>query len=165
MKAKKPTARPAPAKGVGILPFKTILASTDFSDASLEGVRHAAGLAQRFGARLILLHALEPPLQPAELGYTPIEFPNLEETLTREAKERLIELKGKLGFENAETIVHIGPAFQVIVSTAEQTGADLIVISTHGYTGLKHVLIGSTAERVVRHATCPVLALRAGQIK
>ena len=78
----------------------------------------------------------------------------LEHTIKEQALDRyLVE----------RTVVDYGRSFQLIVDSARMLKVDLIIISTHGYTGLKHVLLGSTTERVVRHAPCPVLVVREGE--
>ena len=115
-------------------------------------------LAKQFGAKVTLLHAIEPLPYPADLTYVPMGegFPikPLEEELNELAKKMIEPQHLK------EVIVRVGSAFEVITNVARDCKADLIVITTHGHTGLKHVFMGSTAERVVRHAPCPVFVVR-----
>jgi universal stress protein A len=142
--------------------IKTILVPTDFSSESKKALRYAVSFAEQFGARLILLHVVEQPIYPAELGYTPVEFPQLHDALTGEVKARLkavVDEDLQVSIE-IEPVVQMGQVFQTIDGLAKAREVDLIIISTHGYTGLKHVLLGSTAEKVIRYAPCPVLVVR-----
>jgi universal stress protein A len=142
--------------------IKTILVPTDFSSESKKALRYAVSFAEQFGAGIILLHVLEQPIYPAELGYTPVEFPKLQDSLTSELKARLkaiVDEDLQLSFD-VESVVQMGQVFQTIDGVAKEKNVDLIIIATHGYTGLKHALLGSTAEKVVRYAPCPVLVVR-----
>ena len=142
----------------GILKLKSILVPIDFSKISQKALEYAVPLARQFGAKITLLHAIEPQPYPADLTYVPMgkNFPTkpLEEALN-ELAERTIEPRFL-----KDVIVRVGTAFEVITNVAWDCEADLIVITTHGHTGLKHVFMGSTAERVVRHAPCPVFVVR-----
>jgi universal stress protein A len=141
-----------------ILKLKSILVPIDFSKTSQTALEYAVPLAEQFGAKVTLLHAIEPLPYPANLTYLPMGegFPikPLEEKLNKLAKKTIKPQHLK------EVIVQVGTAFEVITNVARDRKADLIVITTHGHTGLKHVFMGSTAERVVRHAPCPVLVVR-----
>ncbi len=151
----------AKARPPGAIKLKTILVPLDLSDESKKALRYAAAFAREFGGKLLLAHVVEPPLYPAELGYTPIEYPRLEGALSESAARKLEQIRrGIAGSTPAEAVVLIGPAFHSISRLAQERKADLIVVTTHGYTGLKHVLLGSTAEKIVRHAPCPVLVVR-----
>jgi len=140
--------------------FKSILVPLDFSTASKGALRCAAELAARFKAQLTLLHVVVPVATP-DFAYYPLMMEN--DKVVAAAKRELDEVAAKAGLDRAlvaKTLVRTGVAFNEIVGAAESLKADLIVISTHGYTGFKHVLLGSTTERVVRHAKCPVLVVR-----
>jgi len=139
-----------------------ILVPLDFSIHSQRALQHAVLFAQQFDATLTLLHVVEPVVYPAEFGYAPVAIDTLNRSSVTTAQERLVEfIDKKVPAEvRSEMLVKAGSAFDEITRTAREIGADLIIVSTHGYTGLKHVLLGSTAERVVRHAPCPVLVLR-----
>ncbi|MES2569392.1 MAG: universal stress protein [Verrucomicrobiota bacterium] len=141
-----------------LLKLKKILVPLDFSTSSEKALRYAVPFAKQFGARVVLLHAIEPLPYPTDFTYVPMgEIIPIEP-----AQKHLADLGRKL-VEPAlldSTLVHIGIAFELIVDFARKLEVDLIVITTHGYTGFKHVLLGSTAERVVRHAPCPVLVVR-----
>ena len=142
--------------------LKSSLVPTDFSSSARKALHYALSFAEQFGATIILLHVVEPAVYPTELGYIPIEIDALHKTMNVSARERL----AKLATEQVpppfrvSTLVRVGTPYNEIATAAKELGVDLIVIATHGYTGLKHVLLGSTAERVVRHAPCPVLTVR-----
>jgi nucleotide-binding universal stress UspA family protein len=147
------------------MPFaKHILCGTDFSEPSEHAVRTAASLAKLLGARVTIVHVLDPHTMSA-----PIPLP--ESATLGEAQKRMEETaSGKLGDVRSRLLGGIttvdtrvvldASAAHAVTHTAEQIGADLIVVGTHGRTGLAHLLIGSVAERVVRHAHCPVLTVR-----
>lgn len=141
-----------------------ILVPTDFSQASELAVDAAAVLARRLGVKLTLVHVHDPSaLRPATMGWTKSVEDGIETEVERAIESSFRKLVDERleGVEVADTVVlHDSSAAHAICSYAEKLGVDLIVIGTHGRTGLKHLLIGSVAERVVRHATCPVLTLR-----
>lgn len=142
-----------------------VLVPTDFSQASLLAVEAAALIAKQFSAKLSVVHVHDPDglRPPAQMAWNPQRLDDLETEIQALIQTHMKELlAGALAnVENVESDVleHEAPA-KAICDYAEKVGADLIVISTHGRTGLKHLLIGSVAERVVRHATVPVLTLR-----
>ncbi len=157
----------APEHKLSSVRLKRILVPLDFSEQSKEALRYARPFAEEFEARVILLHVVETPFYPVEVGYTPVEMPWLEENLINEARTRL-EVVAEKELQAAfpvETIVRTGKPYQVINDVARELEADLVVLSTHGYTGFKHVLLGSTAERVIRHAHCPVMVVRRPEAK
>ena len=142
------------------LKLKTIVVPIDFSRPSNDALRYAIRLADQFGAVLRLVHVVEPAPFLNDL-------PNV--ALIRSDAEIANAAKVKLQAIAQDDIdelipvypeVRIGKPYQEIVAAAKVGDADLIVIATHGYTGLKHALLGSTTERVVRHAHCPVLVVR-----
>jgi nucleotide-binding universal stress UspA family protein len=136
--------------------FKTILVTTDFSANSAVAVRPAIEIACRFEGRLVLVHALEGASAEAQ-----VVAEELAE-LAAMAREQLQDFGTKeIGTQAPWTAeVVFGPAYLAITDAAERLGADLIVVATHGRTGLLHLLLGSVAERVARMATCPVLTVR-----
>lgn len=141
-------------------PVRRILIPVDLSEPSRKALRYAFGLAKQFGAKLILLYAVEPVATP-DFEYHPL----VKETgkVKAAAAERLKRLCAEEKINSSwieRMIVREGVAHGEITEAARDLKADLIVIATHGYTGLKHVLLGSTTDRVVRHATCPVLVVR-----
>jgi nucleotide-binding universal stress UspA family protein len=152
------------AGGNGKLPaasitFRKILVPIDFSDCSMKGVAYARTLARQFHSKLILLNSVAIQYWITNDEYTRYDLPLLTQQSEKIAREQMRDLVQKLQKEELEvsSAVEIGHAGQQICAAAEQDRIDLIVTSTHGTTGLKHVLLGSTAEYVVRHATRPVL--------
>ena len=145
-------------------PFRLnkILVPVDFSDFSTKALNYARAFAGQFGARIVLLHVVEPAVYPESSMLVATALDDLNNDLLRSAQKRLAELnKGSIGDRvPSELMVRLGRAYAEIAAAANELDVDLIILATHGYTGLKHVLLGSTAERVVRHAPCPVLTLR-----
>lgn len=137
--------------------FRTLVVTTDFSANSAVAMQPALAIAERFGARLVLLHVLEAPsTDPSHPGKA------LLRELAAMAHEQLEEFGGReIGGRVPWTPeVASGPAAQTIIDAALRHEADLIVVATHGRTGVLHLLMGSVAERVVRTAACPVLTVR-----
>ncbi len=139
-----------------MLPIKTILHPTDFSDASAHALKMAAMLAKDYSARLILLHAIEPPIYYGELGVS-FSAPNSHRETIQERVNALTEPFAPL---HAESLVLDGVAAPEILRIATERHADLIVLGSHGRTGIGRVLMGSVAEEVARKAPCPVLIVR-----
>ena len=144
-----------------------ILVPVDFSPHAERAFRYATTLAHRFGATLALLHVVEDPFVTGAWSselYLP-NIPELLENLIGAAERQLATLKesaAALGV-TTETAVITGRPAHEIVDHAKGGGFDLIVMGTHGRTGLAHVVMGSVAERVVRKAPCPVLTMQAGE--
>jgi len=142
-----------------MISLKRILVPTDFSDYSKQAIAYACELARRFAAELQLLHVATPPALPMPyVGTVSDQTFHPEET----AKKALEELDDP-EFDQVsriDRVVRVGTPFVEIVRYAKENDIDLIVMGTHGRTGLVHALIGSVAERVVRKAPCPVLTVR-----
>jgi nucleotide-binding universal stress UspA family protein len=153
---------PTVAPRVPALQLERILVPLDFSAHAMRALRYAAAFARQFGASLSLLHVMEPVVYPADFGYAPLPPSDLEETFQRDARERLEALAAEQTAAGiaAQALLRVGKPYAEIAAAAREIPADLIVITTHGYAGLTHVLLGSTAERVVRHAPCPVFVVR-----
>lgn len=142
--------------------FKRIVCAVDFSDSSDHAQRYAIGLAEVFGAELRLVHVVEIPYMPT---YSLAGVPNLVlpveqfEEAARKHMEQAVEacraVHGK-----TEGAVRTGTPFVEVINYAREIEADLIVVGTHGRTGLSHMLIGSVAEKIVRKAPCPVLSVK-----
>ncbi len=142
------------------LPWRRILVPLDFSFSSLHALRVAAALAEQSGARLSLLNVIEPNPYAVGLEGGPLVMP--DQVFARNAKAQLPRIAQRF-VPAAVRVTHLvgyGRAANVIVETAEEKEIDLIVLSTHGHTGLERLLLGSTTEHVVRHAHCPVLVVR-----
>lgn len=148
------------------MPFAThILVPTDFSQASELAVEAAAALARQIGAKLTLVHVHDPEAlrPPATIGWSDERQETVEKEIERAVDQSFADLKKErlARVEIADTVIlHDSSPAHAICAYAETIGADLVVIATHGRTGLKHLLIGSVAERVVRHSSVPVLTLR-----
>jgi nucleotide-binding universal stress UspA family protein len=143
--------------------IKNILVPIDFSPLSKKALQYAAPFAQKHEARITLVHVVEPVLYPENyLGAIPPDAELVNINRAKEARKELATLRqSEIGSTMpAELFVHIGYPAEEIINIAGDEDADLIVIATHGHTGMKHVFLGSTTERVVRHAPCPVLVVR-----
>jgi nucleotide-binding universal stress UspA family protein len=141
---------------------RTILVTTDFSDTSHRAFEPARTLARRFDAKILLAYVEEDRLPPLVIEYMAV---GVEDILSRQADraaERLAEcMREHFGdLERVEPLVAMGSPHIEIVRLAEEHGADLIVMATHGRGFITHAILGSTAERVLRRAGCPVLVVR-----
>lgn len=144
-------------------PFKIarVLVPIDFSDCSKKALKYAVPFARQFGATIQLIHVV--PMNyfvGSEFGA--IDFPLMEADLKKSAQKQLDAFVAEeIGSDaTAEAAVRAGQPVHEIVAAARQGEADLIILSTHGRTGLRHVFMGSVAENVVRYAPCPVLIVR-----
>ena len=150
--------------------IKKILAPTDLSELSQVGVRYALNLAKAFGAEVTLYHVVsseellwygekikEKMATAATFGPSDSILGKYQIALTRFLKEHFSDLIPSVKVHEK---VELGKPDENIVEKAKKEGTDLIVISTHGRTGLSHILLGSVTEKVVRHAPCPVLSIR-----
>ena len=146
--------------------FSRVLVTTDFSPAGDHAVNHAFRLAADHGAEVLLLHVLEMVVAPNPVyAYYPTDplTPEVRaraESDARQALEDRVPKTGGLADIPHQTLVVPGMPAEEIIRVAEAHQVDLIVISTHGRTGLTHFILGSTAERVIRHVHCPVLVVR-----
>ena len=139
-----------------MLPLGTVLHPTDFSANSEFAFRVACALARDYNARLTLLHVIPPPTVIYAGGPIPAEtWPS-----TEEAQEKLRQLEGRTHKVRVESQVLEGDPVDMILRAAEETGSDVIVMGTHGRTGLGRLLMGSVAESVIRKAPCPVLSAK-----
>jgi universal stress protein A len=138
--------------------LKNILVPLDFSETSLKSLQYAVAFAKQFGAKLTLLHVVQAPVYTVDFSYYPPLRPDqlagvenqLEEIRTRQIPAELL----------VDIVVRESLVFDGILELAREIGADLIIATTHGHTGLKHLMLGSTAENIVRRAPCPVLVVR-----
>jgi nucleotide-binding universal stress UspA family protein len=136
------------------------LVPVDFSAYANQAVEYAIGLASKLGARVTLLHVIQPlPLGGVDMGVTlPYAYIQEMEAEIARSMQAYLEQVTASGLEGEIVVVH-GVPFQEIIETAKMQQVDLIVMGTHGRTGLQHVLLGSVAEKVVRLAPCPVLVV------
>ncbi len=151
----------AVAHGWGMIPPKTILVPTDFSQAAAVALDYAVELAEKLGSKLLVMHAFELPL---------VGFPDGTMTITAEmatritvaAQKALDDIVAKHETRGVELVTALvqGDPREAVLTKAEEVGADLIVMGTHGRRGIARALIGSVAESVVRTSSIPVLTLR-----
>ena len=144
-----------------MIELNRILAATDFSACSHEALEYAGELEKRFSAELHLLHVADDPhaLLPHAGAAIPVEVLASAEAQTVEALTRAAEFLEKEGRQVYRSVVR-GVPFLEIIRYAREHDIGLIVIGTHGRTGLQQAMIGSVAERVVRKAPCPVMVVR-----
>jgi len=148
-----------------MLPIARILCPTDFSDPSSEAIAVARELALHFKSEIRLIHVLPiVPVAPSDSTFV-WSVPEYERALHVEAQRKLDSLARDLASQGVRTttVVGHGDAGHEIVKAARDDAADLIVIATHGEGKLERLVFGSVAERVVRHAQCPVLTVRTGR--
>jgi len=142
--------------------FKNVLFATDFSAGSDYAFDYALSLAKRCDAKLNVIHVINEPVDLRGFYVPHLSFDKLEEEIDQGAR-KLMEKFVRVNladFSNFETFVVPGIAYDEIIGKATEIGADLIVLGTHGRTGLDHVLFGSTAEKVVRKSPVPVMTIR-----
>jgi universal stress protein A len=144
------------------LGLRSILVPIDFSVHSKNALKYAIPFAQQFGASLHLVFVVEPTVYPADLGFGQVVLPGIEEELREKGAEELeVLIEREIGTRvTATCAVRTGSPYQEILSEAEERKVDMIVVATHGHSGVEHMLFGSTADRIVRHAKCPVLTIR-----
>ena len=156
-KRRTPTVRMASS----IWKIKSMLVPIDFSAPSRKALAYAVAFARQFDAKITLLNVVEPVATPDFAKSFPLAMENDRVMANcRQELKNLIEHSGIAPKLVGKTLVRCGRSFNEITDAARTLKTDLIIISTHGYTGLKHALLGSTTERVVRHAPCPVLVVR-----
>ena len=143
--------------------LKNVLVTTDFSEPSAVALRYGRELARMFGAKLHVLHVADSLLAAPGVEYYPAPLLHMQSDIESVARKQLDELitNEDRSMLSVQPVVRTGPsAAAAIVEYAMKAGVDLIVMGTHGRTGLSHVIMGSVAERVVRTAPCPVLTVR-----
>lgn len=142
--------------------IEKILFPTDFSTGSEHAFAYAADMARKYGARLFVVHVFYDIIRTTEWYVPDLPLENLDKDMAESAERQLNAFCDKLdcGGAEVERKVLRGTPFREIVRYAEENAVDLIVIGTHGRTGIDRVLFGSTAEQVVRRAGCPVLSVR-----
>ncbi len=142
--------------------FKTILFATDFSEGSDFAFQYALSMARKFDGKLLIIHIINEPVDLRGFYVPHISFDKLEEEIEQGA-EKLMEKFCRThmqDFTDYESFVFPGIPYDEIIKNAVDFNADLIVLGTHGRTGLDHVLFGSTAEKVVRKSPVPVMTIR-----
>ena len=140
--------------------LKKILCPVDHSECSYLALKYAISLALKDEAKLYLMHVIDSRLYDTEMyKFSPYKLNEIDESKIRADLMKSLP-EGTMDVLEVETIVVKGVPFNEIINAATEISVDLIVIGTHGRTGLSHVMLGSVAEKVVRKATCPVLTVR-----
>jgi nucleotide-binding universal stress UspA family protein len=165
LKSKKNKEQTAPKKRFATaenLIVKKILVPIDFSEHSKNALQYAVSFAKKFQSELILIYVVEPTIYPADFSFGQVAVPSIEKELRERGKVELNQLVETqiAGALPARAMVRTGKPFLEIIDTATEEEVDLIIIATHGHTGVEHILFGGTAEKVVRKAPCPVLIVR-----
>ncbi len=142
--------------------LKNILVPIDFSACSKKALQYAIPFARQFNATLTLVHVVQSNYLPGGEFSGGYDFARAEKELRESGGQQLAKLVLEEVDESVpvKTVVRSGPPVQEIVAAARELESDLILLSTHGRTGLKHVFLGSVAENIVRLAPCPVLVVR-----
>jgi len=138
--------------------IEKILIPVDFSDYSKQAAERAITLAQEFGSQLVFMHVIDQNIHPSFYATGVTNIFEIDPELPRRSEEKLREFTG-VSDENATYVIKQGRAHHEIVKYTNDNGVDLIIMATRGLSGLDHILLGSTTERVVRLASCPVLTL------
>ncbi len=145
-------------QGGKMRPIKTILVPTDFSDGSNEAMQYAAMIARTLTARIVLVHAIQPYTYGMTETFNLVDHYTALKTIAGPMLDQTRKRLLKQGV-SVETDLLTGPAHHEILEKARRAKADLIVMGTHGRTGVEHFLLGSVAEKVVRMSSCPVLTV------
>ncbi len=144
------------------LEITKILVPIDFSDYSKMALEYSIEFAKKFNSKLILLYVIEPIIYPSDFGLGQIPINQVDFEIQSKAEEELKKLiDEKVPSElSSEYHVRTGKPFLEIINMAKELECDLIIIASHGHTGIEHILFGSTAEKVVRKSPIPVLTVR-----
>lgn len=139
-----------------------ILFATDFSETSEHAFDYALTFARQFDARLIVMHVINEPVDLRGFYVPHISFDKIEHEIAQGAEKMMDRFCAKKleGMTNYEKYIVTGIPYEAVLRKAEEESVDLIVLGTHGRAGIDHFLFGSTAERVVRRAMCPVMTVR-----
>ncbi|MEI6306728.1 MAG: universal stress protein [Deltaproteobacteria bacterium] len=142
--------------------FEKILVAIDFSENSDYAFNYALDLAKQFNGELTVMHVINEPVDLRGFYVPHISFEQLEKEIEEGAAKMMEKFCSEQmsGFTNYKTAIVSGIPYEEIIRRAQESGSSLIVMGTHGRTGLDHLIFGSTAERVVRSAFCPVLTIR-----
>ena len=142
--------------------FEKIVIAIDFSENSDYAFEYALTLAKQFNSELTVMHVINEPVDLRGFYVPHISFEQLEKEIEEGANKMMEKfcVSRMADFSNYQTTIVSGIPYEEIIRKAEEIGASLIVVGTHGRTGLDHIIFGSTAERVVRSASCPVLTIR-----
>jgi len=142
--------------------IKHILYTTDFSEFSRYALPYAIEMAEKFDADLHCLYVVEPINTPVDFGWTQVNYAELEENHVEHARKSLQSIIDEDIPADIRTHMEVrhGRSFKEIIDYAQEQEIGLIVMATHGLSGISHILFGSTTEKVVRKSPCPVLTVR-----
>ena len=143
-----------------MISLKNILCPVDHSDCSKEALKYAVSFAMKEKAKLSLLHVID--IRTFDESIDSLTNPMLDDEIIKQMKSKLIDCVPKeiRNDMEIEALVVPGIPFSEIISTAKNNKVDIIVMGTHGRTGIAHIMLGSVSEKVVRKAPCPVLTVR-----
>ena len=147
--------------------FKKIIFTTDFSESARFAMTFAVDIAHKYGAELTLVHVIEPIFTPVDFAWGTYNYPDIEKQVNSYAEDsikKLVEQEIPPGLKT-QVVILFGKPWREVVSYAREHAGDLIVIATHGLSGLSHAIYGSTAEKVIRKSPCPVLTIRHPDVK
>jgi len=149
-------------KAAEVSPYFDILVPVDFSLHSEKALRYGRTLALLFDATLHMLHVLDQPILPSHYGIGEDSLIQLDPEVSHRSREEMVRWLEQWGTERVKYQIHFreGRAYHEIVDFAAKQECDLLVMGTHGLSGLEHFLLGGTTEKVMRHVSCPVLALK-----
>ncbi len=147
--------------------YTNILVPTDFSESAKYALPFAIDLAQKYQSKLHILHVVEPIIAPVDFAWGTYSYPDIEKQLSGYVDESLAKItKEQIPADiETETMNLHGKPWREIVAFAKGHEMDMIVMATHGLSGFSHAIYGSTAEKVVRKAHCPVLIVRHPEVK
>jgi len=139
-----------------------ILVPIDFSEHSKNALRYAVEFNRSFRAELVLLYVVEPVIYPADFSFGQVALPSMEGELRERGQHQLETLSEREvpAEMTSRCVIRSGKPFLEIVNLASEEQMDLIIIASHGHSGIEHLLFGSTAEKVIRRSVCPVLSIR-----
>lgn len=142
--------------------FNKILFATDFSEISEFAFDYALTLAETFNSRLIIMHVINEPVDLRGFYVPHISFDTIEREIALSAEKMMEKFCSKKtkDYDNYDKFIISGVPYEEILKKADEEKVDLLVMGTHGRAGIDHLLFGSTAERVVRKAACPVMTVR-----
>lgn len=141
--------------------IKKVLVPVDFSDYSKNSFHYAVNFAKFFDAEIILVYVIETILYPPDFTMGQMPVPSIDVEIDKRAYDELEKLAaGENMRKKIKVVVKSGKPFIEIINTALEEDVDLIIIATHGHSGVEHILFGSTADKVIKKAPCPVLTLR-----
>jgi nucleotide-binding universal stress UspA family protein len=168
VKRKSPPARTTakkkahPKTSAAKIVLKQILVPVDFSDNSKKALQYAIPFAEQFHAAITVLYVVEPAVFPSDFGFGQMSFPDVEREMHDKARMELQNVVSEMTTPvKILPVVLSGIPFVEVTTYADENDIGLIILATHGRTGVEHILFGSTAEKIIRKSPCPVLVVRA----